>query len=297
MRLGLIILAGALAALASQSLAAEDELTGTLKKMRDSRSVTLGVRENSIPFSFPNPGGRSVGYSVDLCQEVIAQATSELDVEAIEVKYKTVTPANRISMLQSGEIDLECGATTNNRQRQREVAFSPVIFVAGTKLLVKQGSPIGSYRQLKGKSVAVAAGTTNEAALQTLNEKQRLGMTLVRTTDNAASFVLLQSGQVEALAGDDVLLYGLLASTRTRGQYKVVGEYLSYDPYGLMYRKDDPAFAALVERTFRQLAENREIVRLYDTWFLKRLPGGDILNIPMSPQLEELFHVLGVPDL
>lgn len=127
MRLGLIILAGALAALASQSLAAEDELTGTLKKMRDSRSVTLGVRENSIPFSFANPGGRPVGYSVDLCQEVIAQATTEVGVEAIEVKYKTVTPANRISMLQSGEIDLECGATTNNRQRQREVAFSPVI--------------------------------------------------------------------------------------------------------------------------------------------------------------------------
>ena len=149
-------------------------------------------------------------------------------------------------------------------------------------------------RQLKGKSVAVAAGTTNEAALQTLNEKQGLGMTLVRTTDNAASFVLLQSGQVEALAGDDVLLYGLIASTRTRGQYKVVGEYLSYDPYGLMYRSD-PAFAALVERTFRQLAESREIVRLYDTWSIKRLPGGDILNIPMSPQLEEPFHVLGVP--
>lgn len=216
MRLGLIILAGALAALASQSLAAEDELTGTLKKMRDSRSVTLGVRENSIPFSFANPVGRPVGYSVDLCQEVIAQATTEVGVEAIEVKYKTVTPANRISMLQSGEIDLECGATTNNRQRQREVAFRS-FFVAGTKLLVKQGSPIGSYRQLKGKSVAVAAGTTNEAALQTLNEKQGLGMTLVRTTDNAASFVLLQSGQVEALAGDDVLLYGLIASTRTRG--------------------------------------------------------------------------------
>jgi len=295
MRLGLIILAGVLAVLAPPSVSA-DELTGTLKKIRDSRAIILGVRESSPPFSFLNPGGRPVGYSVDLCQEIVAEVTSELGVGPIEIRYKTVIPENRFAMLRSGDIDLECGSTTNNRLRQKEVAFSPVMFVAGTKLAVKQGSPIGSYRQLAGKSVAVTAGTTNEAALQTLSDKQGLGIKLVRAPDHAAAFALLQSGEVEALASDDVLLYGLIAKARSEGRYKVVGEYLSYDPYGLVYRRDDPDFATVVERTFRQLAESRELVRLYTTWFQKRLPGGELLDIPMSPQLEELFHILGVPD-
>ena len=295
MRLSLVILASVLAVLAPRSLSA-DELTGTLKKIRDSRAITLGVRESSIPFSFLNPGGRPVGYSVDLCQEVVAEAASELGVGPIEIRYKTVTPENRFALLRSGDIDLECGSTTNNRLRQKEVAFSPVIFVAGTKLAVKQGSPIGSYRQLAGKLVAVTAGTTNEAALQTLSDKQGLGIRIVRAPDHAAAFALLQSGEVEALAGDDVLLYGLIAKAHSVERYKVVGEYLSYDPYGLVYRRDDPDFAAVVERSFRQMAESREIVRLYTTWFQRRLPGGELLDIPMSPQLEELFHILGVPD-
>ena len=142
---------------------------------------------------------------------------SELGVGPIEIRYKTVTSENRFAMLRSGHIDLECGSTTNNRLRQKEAAFSPVMFIAGTKLAVKQGSPIGSYRQLAGKSVAVTAGTTNEAALQTLSDKQGLGINIVRAPDHAAAFALLQSGEVEALAGDDVLLYGLIAKTNSEG--------------------------------------------------------------------------------
>jgi len=295
MRLGLIIMTGVLATLAARGASA-DELTGTLKTIRERKAITLGVRESSIPFSFLNPGGRPVGYSVDLCLEVVNEAEAELGIGPIEVKYQTVTSENRFAMLRSGEIDLECGSTTNNRTRQREVAFSPVIFIAGTKLLVPQSSPITSYRQLSGKAIAVTAGTTNETALQALDEKRKLGFRLVRAPDHAASFALLESGEVAALAGDDVLLYGLVAKAHEEGKFKIVGEYLSYDPYGLMYRRDDPAFAVVVERTFRRLAESREIVRLYDTWFQKRLPGGETLDLPMSAQLEELFHILGVPD-
>jgi len=295
MRLPLALIAGLLTVLGSQSVSA-DELTGTLKTVRERKAITLGVRESSIPFSFLNPGGRPVGYSVDLCQEVVAELGSELGVGPIDIRYKTVTSENRFSMLRSGEIDLECGSTTNNRLRQKEVAFSPVMFVAGTKLAVKQGSPVTSYRQLAGKSVVVTAGTTNEAAVQALSDKQALGITIVRAPDHAAAFAMLQADQVEAIAGDDVLLYGLIAQTRAKGQYKVVGEYLSYDPYGLVFRRDDPDFGAVVDRTFRKLAESRELVRLYDTWFQKRLPGGEILDLPMSPQLEELFHIIGLPD-
>jgi glutamate/aspartate transport system substrate-binding protein len=295
MRLPLILLAGLLTLLAPQSVSA-DELTGTLKTVREQKAITLGVRESSIPFSFLNPGGRPVGYSVDLCQEVVAELGSELGVGPIEIRYKTVTSENRFAMLRSGEIDLECGSTTNNRLRQREVAFSPVMFVAGTKLAVKQGSRVTSYRQLAGKSVVVTAGTTNEAAVQALSDKQGLGITIVRAPDHAAAFAMLQADQVEAIAGDDVLLYGLIAQTRGKGQYKVVGEYLSYDPYGLVFRRDDPDFGAVVDRTFRKLAESRELVRLYDSWFQKRLPGGETLDLPMSPQLEELFHIIGLPD-
>src|SRR5690242_3175885 len=272
------------------------ELTGTLKKVKDSKTVTLGHRESSIPFSYVNKVGEPIGYSIDLCNAVVEEVSNELEGTDIAVKHQKVTSETRIPAVRSGEIDLECGSTTANFERKREVAFSPIFFVAGTKLLVPRSSGITSYRDLRDKTVVVTAGTTNEAAVRAISEKQHLGIKLLVGTDHAESFAMLKEGKADAFGTDDILLYGLVATARLGDQYHVVGEYLSYDPYGLMYRKDDPDFAAIVDGTFSRLAQSRELVQLYNKWFQQRLPTGETLDLPMSPQLEEIFRVEGVPD-
>jgi glutamate/aspartate transport system substrate-binding protein len=272
------------------------ELTGTLKKIKDSKTVTLGYRESSIPFSYLNRPGDPIGYSIDLCNAVVDETSNELEGIEIAIKYKKVTAETRIPAVRSGEIDLECGSTTANFERKKEVAFSPIFFVAGAKLLVPRSSDITSYRDLRDKTVVVTAGTTNEAAVRAISEKQKLGIRLVIGKDHADSFALLKAGKADAFATDDVLLYGLVATDKSGERYHVVGEYLSYDPYGLMYRKDDLDFAAVVNRTFGRLAQSRELVQLYNKWFQQRLPTGERLDLPMSPQLEEIFRVQGVPD-
>jgi glutamate/aspartate transport system substrate-binding protein len=286
-------LAGPLAALPG---AHAQELNGTLKKIKDSKAVTLGFRESSIPFSYVNKPGVPIGYSIDLCNAVVEEVSSELEGVEIAVKYAKVTSETRIPAVRAGEIDLECGSTTANFERKKEASFSPIFFVAGTKLLVSRSSDINSYRDLRDKTVVVTAGTTNEQAVKAISDKQKLGIKLVVGQDHAASFAMLKEGKADAFATDDVLLYGLLATTRSGDQYHVVGEYLSYDPYGLMYRKDDPDFAAIVDRTFSRLAQSRQLVQLYNKWFQQRLPTGETLDLPMSPQLEEIFRVEGVPD-
>jgi glutamate/aspartate transport system substrate-binding protein len=293
------LLTGALIApllLAALTDASAQELTGTLKKIKDSKTVTLGYRESSIPFSYVNKPGEPIGYSIDLCNEVVAEISSELEGVEIAVKYKKVTAETRIPAVRAGEIDLECGSTTANFERKKEVAFSPIFFIAGTKLLVPRSSGITSYRDLRGKTAVVTAGTTNEAAVRAISDKQHLGIKLVIGKDHAESFGMLKEGKADAFATDDVLLYGLVATTKSSEQYHVVGDYLSYDPYGLTYRKDDPDFAAVVDRTFSRLARSRELVQLYNKWFQKRLPTGERLDLPMSPQLEEIFRVQGVPE-
>ncbi len=292
----LLLAAALIAPLLMIAGADAQELTGTLKKIKDSKTVTLGYRESSIPFSYANKAGDPIGYSIDLCNAVVDDISKEFEGVEIGVKYKPVTAATRIPAVRIGEIDLECGSTTANFERKKEVAFSPIFFVAGTKILVPRSSAISSYRDLRGKTVVVTAGTTNEAAVRAISEKQHLGIKLLIGTDHAESFAMLKEGKADAFATDDVLLYGLVATTKSGDQYHVVGDYLSYDPYGLMYRKDDPDFAAVVDRTFSRLAQSRELVDLYNKWFQQRLPTGETLDLPMSPQLEEIFRVEGVPE-
>jgi glutamate/aspartate transport system substrate-binding protein len=272
------------------------ELTGTLKKVKERKTVTLGYRESSIPFSYVNKVGEPIGYSMDLCNAVVDEVSKELEGVEIAVNYKKVTAETRIPAVQSGEVDLECGSTTANFERKKEVAFSPIFFVAGTKLLVPLSSGISSYRDLRDKTVVVTAGTTNDAAVRAISDKQHLGIKFLVGKDHAESFAMLKEGKADAFATDDVLLYGLAATTKSGDRYHVVGEYLSYDPYGLMYRKHDPEFAAIVDRTFSRLAQSRELVQRYNKWFQQRLPTGETLDLPMSPQLEEIFRVEGVPD-
>jgi glutamate/aspartate transport system substrate-binding protein len=292
-----ILLAVALIApLLAGSGACTQELTGTLKKIKDSKTVTLGYRESSIPFSYVDKVGEPIGYSIDLCNAVVDEVSKELEGVEIAVNYKNVTAETRIPAVQSGEVDLECGSTTANFERKKEVAFSPIFFVAGTKLLVPRSSRISSYRDLRDTTVVVTAGTTNEAAVRAISGKQHLGIKFLVGKDHAQSFAKLTEGKADAFATDDILLYGLVATARLGDQYHVVGEYLSYDPYGLMYRKDDPDFAGIVDRTFSRLAQSREMVQLYNKWFQQRLPTGETLDLPMSPQLEEIFRIEGLPD-
>ncbi|HSF47337.1 MAG TPA: amino acid ABC transporter substrate-binding protein [Burkholderiales bacterium] len=286
----------ALLAVAQESdFATPDRLTGTLKKVRDSGVIRIGHRENSVPFAFLDPKGQPIGYSIDLCNAIVEQVIDELGGRDIRVEYRPVTPENRFALLTSGEIDLECGSTTSNLERQKQAAFSPTIFVTGTKLLVRKDSPIKSLRDLKGKTVVVTEGTTNARVMKALAEKQPLGVNFLTGRDHKQSFEILAAGKADAFANDEVLLYGLVADARASDQFRVVGSFLSYEPYGLMYRKDEPQFAEVVERTFERLAGSRELEWIYNRWFLKRLPSGARLNLPMSPQLTEIFRILGLP--
>jgi glutamate/aspartate transport system substrate-binding protein len=214
----------------------------------------------------------------------------------LALRWLPVTSETRIDAIVSGRADLECGSTTNNLERQKQVAFSPIIFVAGTKLLVKRGSPIRSYRNLAGKSVVVTAGTTNEAAMREIGRRFKLDFRLTTARDHAESYAELAAGKADAFATDDVLLYGLIAQNRAQKQFQVVGEFLSYDPYGIMFRKGDAQLAELVKRAFHDLAEDGEIERQYKRWFLQRLPDsgnpGQSLDLPMSPQLETLIRAM-----
>lgn len=285
-----------LACHASPALAI-DVLTGTLKKVSDSRSVTLGFRENSLPFSFRDAAGHPVGYAIDLCMEVVDAIGKEIGRTDLAVRFEPVTSETRIGALTSGKIDLECGSTTANAARRKEVAFSPITYFSATKLLVKRGSAIASYRDLAGKTVAVTAGTTNESALRTLIARSNLSATIVTGRDHAESFTMVKDGRADALGLDDVLLYGLMAAAGAEGaSYTVLADKLSFDPYGLMFRKEDPQLTSVVNGAFERLAETRELRWIYERWFLKRLPNGERLNVPMSDELRTSFQVIGLQD-
>ena len=277
----------------AQYEAAPVVLAGTLAKVRAAGAIVIAYRESSVPFSYLNARGEPIGYSIELCRKVAEAIGEELGRE-LALKWLPVTSETRIDAIVSGRADLECGSTTSNLERRKQVAFSPVLFVAGTKLLVKRGSPIRSYRNLAGKTVVVTAGTTNEKAMQDIAHRFKLDFRLVAEKDHSLSYARLEAGKADAFATDDVLLYGLLAQRKAKKDYQVVGEFLSYDPYGVMYRRDDPQMDWLVNRAFHDLAQDGEIERQYKRWFLQRLPGpgSQSLDLPMSPQLETLIRAM-----
>ena len=270
-----------------------EQLAGTLAKARASGVVTIAHRESSIPFSFLSQRGEPIGYSIEICRKLV-EAMSEEVSRDLEIKWLPVTSETRLDAIASGRADLECGSTTSNLERGKRVAFSPVIFVSGTKLMVKRGSPIKSYRDLGGKTVVVTAGTTNEAAMREISRRFKVDFRMNVARDHADSFAQVAEGKADAFATDDVLLYGLMARNAGAGKFDVVGEFLSYDPYGIMYRRNDPQMQRLVAETFRELADDGEIERQYKRWFMKPLPGGPAIGLPMSPQLESLVRAMAV---
>jgi glutamate/aspartate transport system substrate-binding protein len=271
-------------------------LTGTLKKIHDSGTVTIGYREASFPFSVVRQRGAPIGYSVDLCLGIVDEIKRELGGEPAAVSYQLVTAETRMDAVMSGKVDLECGSTTSNTERQKSVAFSPVIFVAGTKLLVKRDSGIGSYRDLSDKTLVVTSGTTNETAMHLLNDKYKLGITIVAGKDHQESYDMLVSGKAAAFATDDVLLAGFIAANKAQDNLAVVGDFITYEPYGIMFRKDDPLMADAVGRAFATMAQTGTLVGTYHRWFLQPTPTGEFLDLPLSLQLTESLRALGVDE-
>jgi glutamate/aspartate transport system substrate-binding protein len=274
-----------------------ETLSGTLKKVHDSGVVTIGYREASFPFSFVRPGAKEpLGYSIDLCHGVVDEIVRELNGKPTRIAYVPVTSDTRIEAVKSGKADIECGSTTSNSERQKSVAFSPIIYVAGTKLMVRRGSDIGSYRDLRGKTLVVTSGTTNETAMRQLNDKYKLGITIVAARDHDESYTMLANGKADAFATDDVLLYGFIAAKKAQATMQVVGDFITYEPYGLMFRRDDPQMAAAVTRAFLAMAQRRMLAETYARWFLQPAPTGELLNLPMSVQLTEVFRGMGEED-
>jgi glutamate/aspartate transport system substrate-binding protein len=270
----------------------EGALTGTLQKVSASGTVAIGYRDASIPLSYLSTRNEPIGYSIDLCRAIVDAMSTEVSRD-LEIKWVPVTSENRIDAVVSGKVDLECGSTTSNLERQKIVDFSPVIFIAGTKLMVKKGSPIKSFRDLAGRSVVVTRGTTNEKTMRELAAKFKLNTTIATGADHADSYAQLVAGKVDAFATDDVLLYGFIALNRAQDQLTVVGDFLSYDPYGIMFRKNDPQLASIVTTTMHDLAASRELEQTYNKWFLRQLPSGQRMNLPMSAQLTEIIRIMG----
>jgi len=293
---GLLSLAACLLAAVALAQGGGEGLSPTLTNIKNTQVVHLGYRESSPPFSFLDQSNRPIGYSLELCEAIVDEIGVEVDAPDLKIEYVKVTSDDRIQAVLQNKIDLECGSTTANAERAKQVAFSPLMFVAGTKLMVPKASAISGPTDLKGKTVVVTKGTTNEQAMHNVDKKFSLGLTIVTSPDHEQSYQMLVDGKADAFATDDILLYGLIARHKSQDKFRVTGDYLSYDPYGIMFRKGEPQLAAVVERTFRKLGTNHDLVPLYNKWFVSRLPTGERLNVAISPQLEDAFKALDDSD-
>jgi glutamate/aspartate transport system substrate-binding protein len=285
-------LAAVLLTTSAMAQSAGEGLSPTLAGIKKAGVVKLGYRESSPPFSFLDHANRPIGYSLELCEAVVEDIGIEVDVPDLKVEYVKVTSDGRIPAVLDGKIDLECGSTTANAERRKQVAFSPLMFVAGTKLMVPKTTTGTAPTDFKGKTIVVTKGTTNEQAMHAVDEKFKLGLNIVVSPDHEQSYQMLADGKADAFATDDILLFGLIARHKSQDKFRVVGDYLSYDPYGIMFKKGEPQLAAVVERTFRRLGSSQDLIPLYNKWFVARLPTGERMGVSISPQLEESFKVL-----
>jgi len=289
---GLLLAALLLTTAAAAQPGGNEGLSPTLANIKNTHVVRLGYRESSPPFSFLDQANRPIGYSLELCEAIVDEIGVEVDDSNLRIEYVKVTSDDRIPAVVQNKIDLECGSTTANAERGKQVAFSPLMFVAGTKLMVPKASTISGPTDLQGKTIVVTKGTTNEQAMHSVDKKFALGLKIITAADHEQSYQTLVDGKADAFATDDILLYGLIARHKSQDKFRVTGDYLSYDPYGIMFRKGEPQLTAVVERAFRKLGSNRDLVPLYNKWFVSRLPTGEKLNVAISPQLEDAFKVL-----
>ena len=265
--------------------ATADELYGTLKKIKDSGQIVLGHRESSYPFSFLDASGRPVGYSIDLCVEIVAAVKKELGLAKLETVFKAVDPQTRIPQLVDGTIDIECGSTTNTLTRQEQVDFTHITYVTGAKLLAKAESDIADFGDLDGKTIALAKGTTTEAGVMAVLGRTPIQAAVLEVADHAEGFQALKDGQADVYVSDHILLYGLAQKAETPQDYKVVGNFLSYEPYALMVRRDDSAFRLVANRTLSGIFRSDGIGQIYARWFEPMgAPPGDLMTAAVRLQ-------------
>src|SRR3954463_15952270 len=278
----------AAAALAFAGTAAAQE--GTLKKIKDSGSITIGHRDASIPFSYYDDKQQPVGYAMELCLRIADAVKTELKLPKLDVKYQLVTSANRIPLMANGTIDLECGSTTNNIARQEQVWFTITHFVTANRWVAKKSAKVHSLDDLKGKTIVSTAGTTNIKQITEINGQKNLGMNIISANGHPEAFQMVETGRAVAFVMDDILLYSLAAQSRNPKDYEISKEALSVEPYGIMVRKDDAAFKKVVDGAMVQIYKSGQINAIYQKWFQKPIPPKNLnLNVPMSDAFKKVI--------
>ena len=262
----------------------------TLDKIRKDGAITIGHRDSSIPFSYLNDKQEPIGYSMDICLKIADAVKAELKLPNLAVKMAPVTSATRIPLMANGTIDLECGSTTNNADRQKQVAYAPTTFITANRFVTKKTAGVANFDGLKGKTIVSTSGSTNIKQATELNAARNLGINIMAAKDHAEAFLMVETGRAVAFVMDDILLYSLVATAKTPGDYVVSAEALSTEPYGIMLRRDDPSFKALVDRTVSGLMQSGEIEKIYAKWFLAPVPPKNVnLNLPISTALKRTF--------
>ena len=283
--------------LAAAALACTITLPGyaadTLGTVAANNKITFAYRDSSVPFSYLAGADKPVGFGVDISNAVLAAVKKELGKNDIQVGWQSVTSANRIPLLVNGTIDLECGSTTNNSARGKEVSFATNYFYTGTRLMVKKSAGIQNWAELKGKKVAITTGTTNMQVVRRYNDEKSLNLEIIGTKDHADAAMLVESGRADAFAMDDILLFGLKANAKDPGALDVVGESLQVEPYACMVRKDDPKFKALVDGVINGMMKTGEFTKLCDKWFMQPIaPRNQAIGLPMSQELKDNLTAL-----
>ncbi|MBA9896636.1 glutamate/aspartate ABC transporter substrate-binding protein [Burkholderia cepacia] len=282
-----VLMVAALCAFASGAHAQE---TGTLKKIKDTGVIALGHRESSIPFSYYDQNQQVVGYSREFQLKVVDAVKKKLNLPNLQVKNIPVTSQNRIPLVQNGTVDIECGSTTNNTERQQQAAFSDTIFVIGTRLMTKKDSGVKDFADLKGKTVVTTAGTTSERLLRKMNNDKQLGMNIISAKDHGDSFNTLESGRAVAFMMDDALLAGERAKAKQPGEWVIVGTPQSEEAYGCMMRKGDADFKKVVDDAISQVEKSGEAAKIYAKWFENPIPPKGLnLNFPLSDSMKKLY--------
>ena len=278
---------------ASTGVAADAGDSPVLKRIEERGMVNIGHRETSSPFSYIGDDGKPIGYSIDICMKIVDAIRAELGRQDIGVKFVPVTGQTRIPLMANGTIDLECGSTTNNLTRQKQVAYLPTTFITGTKLVSKKDSGITEVEDLQGKIVGLASGTTNEKAIKAMIKKKSLDVKIVPVKDHSQGWLALETGRIDAYGSDDVLLYGLISKSKDPDAYQVTGRYLSFDPYGIMVPRNDSTFQRLGTAVLAGLMRTGEMHEIYAKWFE---PGPTGINMPLSDTLRTAFEIQALPE-
>lgn len=288
-KISLIILGAAFLLVSAMPASAESMV---LERIKERGSINMGHRESSVPFSYIGQDGKPQGYSVDLCMKIIDAIKAELDMPDLEVNLVPVTSQTRIALMANGTIDLECGSTTNNLTRQKQVDYLPTTFITGTKIASKKGSGITEIEDLEGKTIALSLGTTNEKAIKRVAKEKGINIKTLMVKDHPQGWLAVESGRADAYASDDVLLYGLISKAKNPEDFQVTGRFLSFDPYGIMVPQNDSLYRRIGTVTLADLMRSGEARVIYDKWFN---PGPTGINMPISDTLETAFEIQALP--